>query len=262
MGQCAGGSGSDAFTGGSFSSWQHQGPSGWGGGSDICTTGCWRPSRPLGMEAAGTSPDLQMHPALPQPWSPSAHRSTAGQRQAGCRQGCPSRGVGALWPAPRPPLGEHRSAPRSAPAALGGHHMAAPPPDRGSVCPNCPAPAAVGALLFFDMTLEHKQLCSSLPSRSLITLCLTRRIRRKGLNFESASAELAHRREKQLYPFKTGVVFHTSSNPGSNLRSLPSPLPAPHTGRAGRMLPAPAPGSLPPDPALQPGRTVLEVTEL
>lgn len=127
VGQRAGGSGSDAFTGGSFSSWQHQGPSGWGGGSDICTTGCWRPSRPLGMEAAGTSPDLQMHPALPQPWSPSAHCPSAGQHQAGCRQGCPSRGVGALWPAPRPPLGERRSAPRSAPAALGGHHMAAPP---------------------------------------------------------------------------------------------------------------------------------------
>lgn len=91
VGQCAGGSGSDAFTGGSFSSWQHQGPSGWGGGSDICTTGCWRPSRPLGMEAAGTSPDLQMHPALPQPWSPSAHRSTAGQCQAA---GMPLTGCG------------------------------------------------------------------------------------------------------------------------------------------------------------------------
>lgn len=37
-----------------------------------------------------------------------------------------------------------------------------------------------------------------------------------------------------------GVTFHTSSNPRANLLSLPSALTAPHTGRAGRMLLAPA----------------------
>lgn len=253
VGRCAGGSGGDAFTGGSFSSWQHRGPSSWGAGSDICTMGCWRPSSPLGMEAAGTSPDLRMHPALRQPWSPNTGAWQDGIRLAAGRD-APHRMWGLCGAAPCPPLGEHRSAPRQQPLA----GTTGP----GSVCPNCPAPVAVGALLFFDMTLEHKQLCSSSPSHSLITLCLTRRIRRKGLNFESASTVLAHRREKQLYPFKTGVVFHTSSNPGSNLCSLPSTLPAPHTGRAGRMLPAPVPGSFLPDPALQPIRTVLEVTEL
>lgn len=74
----------------------------------------------------------------------------------------------------------------------------------------------------------------------LITLCLTRRIRRKGLNFDSASAVPAHRREKQLYPFGTGVVFHTHSNPSANLLGLHSPQAAPR-GRAGsRALPFPS----------------------
>lgn len=179
-------------------------------------------------------------------------RSVAG---AGRRQGCtqlprppaPAHGArGLCGAAPRPPLNERgvsasfgSCGPRRAPRA--------PSPPNSSA--GRPAPAAVGALLFSDVTLEHKQLCSSSPS-PLITLCLTRRIRRKGLNFESASAVPAHRREKQLYPFKTGVIFHTGSNPSANLLSLPSPLSAPHAGRAGRagrMLPAS--GSFLPYPA-------------
>lgn len=66
----------------------------------------------------------------------------------------------------------------------------------------------------------------------LITLRLTRRIRWKGLNLDSASAVPAHRREKQLYPLKMGVTFHTHSNPSANLLGFPSPQQA-------------APGALP-----------------
>lgn len=49
-----------------------------------------------------------------------------------------------------------------------------------------------------------------------------------------------------------GVTFHTSSNPRANLLSLPSALTAPHTGRAGRMLLAPASTFSQPDPASGP----------
>lgn len=49
-----------------------------------------------------------------------------------------------------------------------------------------------------------------------------------------------------------GVTFHTSSNPRANLLSLPSALTAPHTGRAGRMLLAPASKFSRPDPASGP----------
>ena len=77
----------------------------------------------------------------------------------------------------------------------------------------------------------------------LITLCLMRRIRRKGLNFESASPVPAHRREKQLHPFETGVIFHTSSNPSTNPLSAPSPRQL--RGQAGCSRPQPRALSFP-----------------
>lgn len=49
-----------------------------------------------------------------------------------------------------------------------------------------------------------------------------------------------------------GVTFHTGSNPRANLPSLPSALTAPHTGRAAKMLLAPASKFSLPYPALEP----------
>lgn len=260
-------------------SWHLQGPSAQGGESIFCTMGCQRPSGPqlsvprVGTVAAGMDPDTggcTQHGRSP----PSA----AGPRRSGCRQGCrqapaavPAACTGCL---PRLTVcggsvgqphvlllmrgvsSSFSSCKPSAGAAAAAASRAACPPRGGSVCakspkflrwPPCPSGSWCPVVLRRDPGAQTALQLLAVP---LITLCLTRRIRRKGLNFESASAVPAHRREKQLYPFKTGVIFHTSSNPSANLLSLLSPLSAPHTGRAGRMLPAPASGSFLPYPAL------------
>lgn len=105
-------------------------------------------------------------------------RHTAAEAQHGARPGLQG---GCTEPPVHAELPQHQphvllpTSPSSALAALGGSlpPVPVPSPCRASrlceIPPNSftvwPAPASVGALLFSCVTLEHKQLCSSSPSR-------------------------------------------------------------------------------------------------
>jgi len=111
--------------------------------------------------------------------SAGARREPGGLGTGGDARSSPSRPgsrrTGVCGAAPRPPLDERRGSSSSAPAALGRRCRGSCPHALRAEAPCTPgppgssasrqAPAAVGALLFSNVTLEHRQLCGSSPSR-------------------------------------------------------------------------------------------------